>query len=667
MTRPRTADGSAAPDEPGTGGHALAGVDAQARPGAVRAAGAATRGGSPRLPALLEATGLTASYGREVLHGVTLAVDAGRCLVVMGESGSGKSTLLRALLGVGVSVRGSIRLAGEDLLVPPASAGADAAAHPRPDAPVPSTRRPAARRPRWQGQVARPVLGRDGVAPEQDWRSVRGAGIGMVFQDPAASFSPVQRVGRQVLAVARTHRREPAAALRAEAARLMDLVGLPAWAWRSYPGELSGGMAARMALVCALLPRPQVLLMDEPTASVDAATRQAVVDVVRRACAGALDVSNPAMATVIVTHDLDLATALADDVLVLHSGRVVESGPAAQVLTSPRQEHTARLLEAFAALREGGDVLQDRVAECGGESAERPPARPSRTAAEDPADGNGGPLVPVAAASRAQAEHSHGETEGTQASGGVVLEVGEVRKDWGEGPVLDSLSLAVRAGEVVALTGPSGVGKTTLARVVAGLVEADAGVVLRPQEPGGVGLVFQSPDGQFNPRRRLWRSVAEGLLTHRRADERRGEQVAELAPGALAGDGLTGRLGRDLGAWRGRRVRREAARAAVAEVFTRCRLDPALMDSYPRQVSLGQLQRAAIARSVLSGARLLICDEVTSALDPLARREVLDLLAELRDAGMAILFVTHDRGAAEYLCDREVSLAPPPATVTASA
>lgn len=618
--------------------------------------------------ALLEVCDLHADYGREVLHGVGLSVEAGRCLVVIGESGSGKSTLLRALLGVGVNVRGSVRLGGHEFLKA-AGVSDDADARLRPDT---GTAR-AGRLDTGAGTTTRAGhdmrAGRSGrravsrvarwtkpARSGQEWRRARGARIGMVFQDPVASFSPVQSVGTQVLMVARTHRCECAAALRRQALWLMSEVGLAESAWHAYPGELSGGMAARMALVCALMPGPDLLLMDEPTAGVDAGTREAVTDLVRRACAGTL--TGPAagasawaepdgsqesggfhrVGAVIVTHDLDLVTAVADDVLVLHAGRVVEYGPAAQVLAAPRHEHTALLLEAFAQMRDSEDGAPADAA--------WPAERVHQMGQADR----------VGQADRFRGDDASGQDE----ESGVVLEVRDLSKDWGEGAVLEDVNLTVRAGEAVALTGPSGVGKTTLARIVAGLATADGGSVRRPQEPGGVGLVFQSPAGQFNPRRRLWTSVAEGLTAGTVA-----------AGGAWAGPAFSATGGREelrsrrerTGLRRrnqvglSRRERREAVRAAVAQVFVRCRLDPALMDVYPRRASLGQLQRAAIARAVLSGARLLICDEVTSALDPLAARDVLDLLAQLRDSGLAIVFITHDRAAADYLCDREISLA----------
>lgn len=196
-----------------------------------------------------------------------------------------------------------------------------------------------------------------------------------------------------------------------------------------------------------------------------------------------------------------------------------------------------------------------------------------------------------------------------------VLAMRHVHKAWGDLRVLNNVSLDLESGRALALCGPSGVGKSTLARIAAGLEEADSGTVERPER---IAMVFQSPAGQFNPRRPLWVSIAETLLN------------AKLA--------------------------RSQAREQVAQVCERMRLDGDLLDSYPSQLSLGQLQRSALARAAVAQAQLIICDEATSALDPRATKDVLDVLAELKEEGAGILFITHDRAAAHYLCEEIMDL-----------
>lgn len=228
-----------------------------------------------------------------VIRGLSFELPPDERLVILGESGSGKSTIFKALLGLGVHVRGKIFLDDVDLL-----------AHP------------------------------------EALKAERGRGIGIAFQDAMASFSPLSPMRKQILDVARTHRTASLRQLNDEAHELMDALALPTRAWTAYPGELSGGMAARMGICCALLAHPDVLLLDEPTAGVDEASAQAILNLIQKCRQGLL----------IVTHDLDLAQTIGGTMIMLHEGKAVESGSTRSILANPREEYTQEFVQAYRAV-----------------------------------------------------------------------------------------------------------------------------------------------------------------------------------------------------------------------------------------------------------------------------------------------------------------------------
>lgn len=231
-----------------------------------------------------------------VIRGLSFEVQPSQRLVILGESGSGKSTILKALLGLGVRTRGSIVLGDVDLL-----------------------------------------------ADRARLKAERGGGIGMAFQNASASFSPIRRVGAQILEVAATHRVASRGQITDEAHAMMEALGLPERAWQAYPGELSGGMAARMGLICALLPRPDVLLLDEPTAGVDEESAHAILHLV----------AGLEQAVIVVTHDLAVADQLGGKALMLRDGHSVESGSTRTLLSHPEDSYTRRFVEAYRAVHAG--------------------------------------------------------------------------------------------------------------------------------------------------------------------------------------------------------------------------------------------------------------------------------------------------------------------------
>ncbi|WP_428962387.1 ABC transporter ATP-binding protein [Micromonospora fluostatini] len=475
--------------------------------------------------------------GRRLVDDVSFTLAAGRVLALVGMSGSGKTTIGRALLGEvgpGVRLTGRIEVAGRP--VDPA--------HPPP-----------------------------------------AGTVGYVPQQPSAVLNPVRRIGTVLHEIARRHlppggtRRDRRDRPRRAVREALHRVALPTDRdlLRRFPHQLSGGQQQRLVVAHALLAGAHLLVADEPTTGQDSLTRRDVAAELS-ALAGA------GMAVLLLSHDLHLVRAVADEMLVLHRGRRVEAGPTAEVFAAPRHEWTRRLLAA--------------------PPAETRPAAPPRLT--DGRDGVRERPVLLAVADLV-AEHT-----------------GDGRRR----TVLAGVGLTLAAGECLALVGRSGSGKTTLARCVAGLHRPRAGTVRLAGRPlaatldrrdradlAAVQYVFQDARASFDP----WRPVLD--------------QVAR--PAVRLG-------GRSVGA------AREAARA----VLDRVGLAGHLVTRDPGRLSGGELHRAALARALLAGPRVLICDEITAGLDAVTRDRILTLVDELRRAdGLALLVISHDREVVARLAD----------------
>ncbi|MEU5079945.1 MULTISPECIES: ABC transporter ATP-binding protein [Streptomyces] len=451
--------------------------------------------------------------GRAIVDGVSLRVTAGKVTALVGASGSGKTTTGLALLGE-------------------YPAGA-----------------------RVTGEVRAP----DGL-------------VGYVPQHPGAVLNPARRVGALLRDIARTRvralpRPERRAAAHQRVLRALSLAQLPdpEAVLRRYPHQLSGGQQQRVVLAQALLLGARVVVADEPTTGQDALTKRRVVEQLAA-------VARQGIAVVLLSHDLDVVRALADEVLVLRDGRVVESGPVDRLWPAPRHPWTAELL-----------------------------------AADGPA-----------------------ERTGLPDAGEEVLRVRGLTARHGRTTVLRTPALALRAGECLAVVGRSGSGKTTLARCLAGLHRGHDGELLLEGAPlprslrdrtraqlAAVQYVFQDARAAFDEHRPVLAQVARTAVRLRGAAE--ADALAE-AVATMTGLGLTER-----------QVRRGPAR-----------------------LSGGELQRAALARALLARPRVLICDEITSGLDTVTRRGILDTLAgllrERRD--LSLVLITHDLGTAAALAAR---------------
>ncbi|MFI7214309.1 dipeptide ABC transporter ATP-binding protein [Micromonospora maritima] len=483
------------------------------------------------------------------VRGLDLTVEAGECVAVVGESGSGKSVTARTLVG----------LAG-----------------------------PAAR-----VRAARLELGGQDVLDlsVRRWRRLRGRLAGLVVQDALVSLDPLRTVGAEIAEVLATHdvvgRRERAG----RAVHLLDQVHVPQPERRARqrPHQLSGGLRQRALIASAIAGEPALLIADEPTTALDVTVQAQILALLaERRDAG--------QSLLLISHDLAVVGRLADRVLVMRDGRVVEQGPTARLLRAPTHPYTRQLLAAVPSASSRGRRLAEppRLREhCGVPVLTRPPL-PTRPPV-DPAD--------------------------------PVLVATGLTKRYGAHTVVRDVSLTVTRGETIGLVGESGSGKSTVARMVAGLLAPDAGEVTfegvpwtavaernrRPRRRR-LQVISQDPLSSFDPRYTVGRVVAENL-----------------DPG-------------------GDRVDR---RDRVVDLLRRVGLGAELLDRHPRGLSGGQRQRLAIARAIAPRPSLIVCDEPVSALDVSVQAQILDLLAELRAAdGTALLFISHDLGVVHHLADR---------------
>ncbi|QQD75515.1 ABC transporter ATP-binding protein [Curtobacterium sp. YC1] len=516
---------------------------------------------------ILQVEGLRVAFGdaEPVVRDVSFDLTPGRVLALVGESGSGKSVSAMSVLGLlppQATVSGSARFRGEELV----------------------------------------------GAPAEAVRAVRGAGIGVVFQEPMNSFTPVLSIGTQIAEAVRAH---PSgidrSGVRTRVDELLRDAGLPdpERIRKAYPHELSGGQLQRAMIAMALAGDPVALFADEPTTALDVTVQAGILDLLRRLC------RERSLAVLLITHDMGVVADVADDLLVLRRGDPVEHGTVAEVFAHPTADYTRELLAAVPSLEaragEPGSRAQRHLTSAGARAVS-PSA--NTAAVTDGADGN-------------------------RASSPLVARLRDVAVRYSRrgGPTVSGIDLDLHAGETVGLVGESGSGKSTIGRALAGLVPVVAGSVevdgsdLRTARGrrlrelrSRVGIVFQDPASSLNPRQTIGWSIAEPLLVH----------------------------GTDSAADRAERVR---------ELLTAVQLDPSWAERFPHQLSGGQRQRVAVARALALRPALVIADEPTSALDVTVQAAVLDLLAELQqDLGFGMLLISHDLAVVRQLADQVIVL-----------
>ncbi len=524
---------------------------------------------------------------RDIVDDISFEIAPGEVLGLVGESGSGKTTVGLALLGHtrrGVQIGGgSVRLGDVDVL-----------------------------------KLSEPEL-----------EHTRGRLISYVPQDPAAALNPALRIGTQLREILQAHnygRNGDERSHRvAEMMREVALPDLPSFLKR-YPHELSGGQQQRIGLAIAFACRPGVIVLDEPTTGLDVTTQAHVLGTVRELAAA------HGVAALYVSHDLAVVGTLANRVAVMYAGRVVEIGPTHDLFRAAAHPYTQRLIAAIPHLTGGRELIG-----IGGRapSPGRRPAgcmfAPRCTFAQERCTVALPELRPIAAGHavrcvRAEEVRGHmlarardGAHEEQAITQAPILALTAVSAGYRKRMVVHDVSLQVAPHECLALVGESGSGKTTLARSVAGLHSDRTGQITlngaplagsardRPREQRRtIQYVFQNPYGSLNPRRTIGHIIRQPL---------------EL-------------FGKGSGAETDRKV---------GEMLDRVSLAASYAERYPEQLSGGERQRVAIARALVCEPSVLVCDEVTSALDVSVQAAIVELLASLqRDLGLAMLFVTHN-------------------------
>ncbi len=506
---------------------------------------------------LLEMKGVKIAFSSstgivEAVRGVDMTIYPGQSVAIVGESGSGKSTTAMSILGLlpgnGKVTDGQIVFDGEDIT----------------------------------------------KFSNKDYERIRGSHIGLVPQDPMSNLNPVWRIGTQIEESLKANHVVEGSKRKERVVQVLEEAGLPDAGARAkqYPHEFSGGMRQRALIGIGLAARPKLLIADEPTSALDVTVQKQILDHLESLTK---ELGN---AVLFITHDLGLAAERAEHLIVMHRGRIVESGPSRKILQNPQHPYTKRLVAAAPSLASS----RIRAArEAGVESSE---------------------LIAGAAE-----EHSDE----------AVISVRNLTKEFNvrdsrgkkqQFKAVDNVSFDLRRGSTLALVGESGSGKSTVANMVLNLLEPTSGSIFYEgtdtsklnskelfQLRRKMQVVFQNPYGSLDPLYSIFKCIEEPLRLHKIGD-------------------------------------RKAREARVAELLDMVAMPRSAMRRYPDELSGGQRQRIAIARALALNPEVIVLDEAVSALDVLVQNQIIQLMAELqRDLNLSYLFITHDLAVVRQTAD----------------
>ena len=534
----------------------------------------------------LEVTFTTSTGVVPAVRGANLTIYPGQTVAIVGESGSGKSTTAAAVIGLlpgtGKVTGGSIEFDGKELT----------------------------------------------KMSSKEWIELRGSGIGLVPQDPMSNLNPVLRIGTQVKEALLANNIVPRSEAGERVTELLEQAGLPDGERRAkqYPHEFSGGMRQRVLIAIGLASRPKLLIADEPTSALDVTVQRRILD--------HLETLTKEMGTAVlfITHDLGLAAERAEQLVVMHRGRIVESGPALEILQHPQHPYTKRLVSA----------------------------------------------APSLASARIESAHARGITHTEEeftgsaknASSEEMIRVEHLTKEFhirgakGDASKLlavDDVSFTLRRGKTLAVVGESGSGKSTAANMILHLLEPTSGKIFFDGEDTSeyseaqlfalrrrLQAVFQNPYGSLDPMYSIYRIIEEPLRIHSYGTKAYAQQEVERAKAT----------GRDPEPWavaalEGHGEAEKKLRAErVAELLDLVALPRSAMRRYPNELSGGQRQRVAVARALALNPEVIVLDEAVSALDVLVQNQILHLLNDLQaQLGLSYLFITHDLAVVRQIAD----------------
>lgn len=519
---------------------------------------------------LLSIRDLTISFGKkknllEVIHAISFDVWENEIVGIVGESGSGKSVTSLAVMGLlpakNTQVSGEILFESENIL------NADA----------------------------------------KKMRSLRGKEIAMIFQEPMSALNPSIKCGAQVAEILKLHLKMSSAEARKETISLFNKVKLPRpnEIYNSYPHQISGGQMQRVMIAMAIACKPKLLIADEPTTALDVTVQKEILALLK-------DIQQETkMAMIFISHDLSLVSEIADRVVVMYQGDVVESAVTSELFNNPKAEYTKALLAARPSLDVRLEVLPT-IASISDESFKP---------------------VEISSAARAR-RHRQLYTKKP------ILEVSDLKKYYFSNvglfakdkvvKAVDGVSFSVFEGETLGLVGESGCGKSTLGRTILQLEDATAGSIkyygkeltklskrdiqrLRKD----IQIIFQDPYSSLNPRLSIGQILMEPMEVHKLIKTKK------------------------------------EGRQKVLELLKKVGLEPTFYNRYPHELSGGQRQRIGIARTIAVEPRLIICDESVSALDISVQAQVLNLLNDLKnDFGFTYIFISHDLAVVKFMADQ---------------